>query len=105
MSSFNSGTASISFTFDANGFSDGREARVAVQEIPGGDEFFVDMAGRSPQSISGTIVVANATAWGQLNALVGTQGTLAIDTLDSHEAVLMNVSRDAPLPDGQMTAN
>lgn len=83
---------------------EGREARVAVQDIPGGDTFYVDMAGRQPLRLSFDAVVQNATVWGQFNTAVGQQGTLAVDGLDTHQAVLMSVNRAAPLPDGQSKA-
>lgn len=89
---------------DSEGFDEKREARVAVQEIPGGDAFYVDLAGRSPQRINGRIMLANATAWGQLTAVLGTEATLQIDTLDSHTAVLLSLGRPAPELDGRVTA-
>jgi hypothetical protein len=102
--SFISSAASVSFTIDREGYSEQREARAAMQEIPGGDEFTLDLAGRQPHKLSGKILLASATAWGALNAALGTVGTLAIDTLDPHDAVLMSVSREAPYVDGQISA-
>jgi len=104
MSSFVSGSITVSFTMDREGFSEQRDARVATQEIPGGDEFTLDLAGRQPHKISGKVYLANATAWGALNSAVGTVGSLQVDTLDTHQAVLMSVSREAPYVDSQVSA-
>lgn len=106
MSSFAGGSFSVTFTVQRDSFAESRQGRVAVQEIPGGDEFFVDLGGRSPLTIKLKAIIPDATSWGALNGAIGTEGLLAIDTLDSHQAVLMNAQRDAPYgPDGQMSAN
>jgi hypothetical protein len=105
MSSFSSGAVNVTFTVASDGFSEQREARAATQEIPGGDEFTLDLAGRQPHQISVKAILPNATAWGAINAAVGTTGSLQIDTLDTHDAVVMSVSRDAPYLDGQMSAS
>jgi len=104
MSSFVSSAVNVSFTMDREGFSEQRDARVATQEIPGGDEFTVDLAGRQPHKISAKIILENATAWGAMNTALGTVGSLQIDTLDTHDAVLMSVSREAPYVDGRISA-
>lgn len=105
MSSFSSGSVLVTFTFvDREGFSETRDARVATQEIPGGDEFTVDLAGRQPHKVSTKVILPDATSWGALNAAVGTVGSLQIDTLDTHQAVVMSVSREAPYVDGKISA-
>ncbi len=105
MSSFTNGSVNVLFTMDRESFSEQRDARVATQEIPGGDEFTVDLAGRQPHKLSGKIIMADSTAWGALNAALGTTGSLQIDTLDTHSVVLMSVSREAPYVDSQISAS
>lgn len=105
MSSFSNGSVSIDFTVDRTSFSEQREARAEIQEIPGSDEFTVDLAGRQPHRLSAKITLANAAAWGALNSAIGTVGLLQIDTLDSHEVVIMSLGRDAPYLGGQVSAN
>lgn len=95
----------ISFTADGGNFEESREGRVAIQEIPGGDFFYVDRGGRSPQHIRMDVVLEDASAWGALNAAIGDEGTLTIDSLDTHSAVLMRVSRSAPFADNQVKAS
>jgi hypothetical protein len=95
----------ISFTVDREGFSEQREARVAAQEIPGGDEFTLDLAGRQPHKLSAKAIFLNETAWGAMNAALGTVGSLQIDTLTTHNAVLMSANREAPYLDGQVSAH
>jgi hypothetical protein len=105
MSSFVNGTVNVTFTVDRDGFSEQRDARTSVQEIPGGDEFTLDLAGRQPHKLSAKVTLSSETSWGAMNAALGTVGSLQIDTLTTHEAVLMSVSREAPYLDGQVSAN
>lgn len=106
MPSFTSGTVSVTFTFvDREGFSEQRDARVATQEIPGGDEFTVDLAGRQPHKLSIKAILPNETAWGAMNSALGTTGSLQIDTLTTHTVVVMSASREAPYIDGQVSAS
>lgn len=97
----------VSFTADRQGFQESRDARTAIIEIPGGDNFYVDMAGRSPLKISVNCLLADAGAWGALNSLLGLERVLTIETLNTHNAVLMSLTRPAPQIDGQVqsTAN
>lgn len=104
MSAFSSGSINVSFTMDRESFSEQRDARVATQEIPGSDQFTVDLAGRQPHKLSGKIILADATAWGALNSALGAVGSLQIDTLNTHQAVLMSASREAPYVDNQISA-
>jgi hypothetical protein len=104
MSTFATGTVTVTFDTDADKYDEKRPARVAIQEIPGGDTFYVDRAGRSPLTVTVGMVLANATEYGRLNTALAQQGSLAIDTLDTHSAVLMNVSRPAPEIDGRTRA-
>lgn len=85
-------------------FEERRAARVAIQEIPGGDTFYVDRAGRGPLFWQFQAVMLNSTVWGSMNAALGTSNNLTIDNLDSHTATLMDVSRPAPLSDGRTRA-
>lgn len=96
--------AGVTFETDAEQFNESREARVAVQEIPGGDTFYVDRAGRSPLKWTVGMLLPNGASYGSLNAVLGTQGELSISGLDIHQAVLMRVSRPAPEIDGQTRA-
>lgn len=104
MATFVSGATVVTFGVSSDDYQEQRTGRVAVQEIPGGDAFYVDLAGRGPLSWRFTLDLANATLWGLLNTLIAQQGVLSIDTLDVHEAVLMSLSREAPKPDGRMLA-
>lgn len=101
MATFTSGPVTITFTSDADAFSEKREARVAVQEIPGGDSFYVDRAGRRPLNWSVGMLLASSSVYGQLNSRVQETGTLSIETFDSHAVVLMSVGRPSPQIDGQ----
>jgi hypothetical protein len=105
MSSFSSGSVNVTFTVDRESFSEQRDARVATQEIPGGNEFTVDLAGRQPHKISVKAILPNETSWGAMNSALGTTGSLQIDTLNTHDVVVMSVSRDAPYIDGQISAS
>lgn len=96
-----SGFAGVSFVADFDSFRERREARVTVQDIPGGDIFYVDRAGRGPLTISVSILVNDEGAWGALHANIGNQSTLAIDGLTSHQAVLMSVERGKVYIDGR----
>jgi len=104
VSTFATSSVTVTFTADGSNMSEKREARAQVQDIPGADAFYVDLAGRGPLTLTVGMVLANSTAWGQANVAVGQQGTLAIDGLDTHQAVLMSVNRPAPMPDGQTKA-
>jgi hypothetical protein len=101
VATFTSGPVTVTFTSDSDAFSEKREARVAVQEIPGGDTFYVDRAGRRPLNWSVGMLLANATVYGQLNSRIAETGTLTIETLDTHAVVLMSVGRPSPQADGQ----
>lgn len=101
MASFNG----ITFTADGGDFEESREARVAVQDIPGGDTFYADRAGRAPLKWRLGILLPDGTAWGALNSSIGQQSSLSVETLDSHTAILMRVSRPSPFLDGQVRAN
>lgn len=106
MPSFTTSVIGVVFEFaDGGDFQESRDARVAVQEIPGGDNFFVDRGGRSPSRIQFTAVLLNETIWGALNSALGLDGTLSLESLDSHAAILTKVSRPAPFSDGQVKAS
>lgn len=104
MSTFSAGSVTVQFDAQTDSFDESRPARVAIQDIPGGDTFYVDQAGRGPLRWNVRMLLPNATAWGQLTSVLGEAGTLAVDTLDSHAVVLLNVSRSAPHVDGTMLA-
>lgn len=104
MPTFSTAVATIAFDSVGDGFNESRDARVAVQEIPGGDEFYVDRAGRSPLNWTVAMLLASSAAYGQLNAALGQEGTLSVSPLDTHTAVLMKVSRSSPQADGQTRA-
>lgn len=93
--------AGITFIADLDGYSEKRDARVTVTGIPGGDNFYVDRAGRNPLTVTVGCLVDNDGIWGALNAAIGTQNTLAIEGLDSHSAVLTSVSRSKLFVGGQ----
>ena len=95
----------VSFTVDVDAYEEKREARVAIQEIPGGDTFYVDRAGRRPLFWSFGILLANFGGWAALNSLIGTSATLSIELNDSHTATLMSLSRPGPQVDGQTRAS
>jgi|SRR6185503_12330900 len=105
MSTFASGAVTVTFDADAADYEESREGRVAVVEIPGGDDFYVDRAGRRPLTWTVSMVLPNRTALGQLHSVVGQSGTLAIDTLDSHTATLMRISNPPPMVDGRVRAS
>lgn len=94
----------VSFVVDTDGFQESREGRVSIVEIPGGDTFYVDRAGRSPLKLNLDVLLPDAGSWGTLNSLIGQEQTLNVETLDSHLAVLMSVSRPAPQLDGTTKA-
>lgn len=100
MSSF----AGVGFEALYGDYEETRGARVAIQEIPGGDVAYADLAGRMPLRWKMQLWIENESVWGALNAALGTQGTLAVDTLNSHEAILLSVSRRAPYLDGTTVA-
>lgn len=94
----------VSFTVETDSFQESREGRVTVVEIPGGDSFYVDLAGRSPLKTTLSIILADLTAWGALNALLGTEASLVVETLTTHSAALLSLSRQAQQVDGQIKA-
>jgi hypothetical protein len=96
--------AGISFDVDGADYSESRESRTTIQDIPGGDVFYVDLAGRGQLKITLSILLDDAGAYGALNGQLGNQGSLAIDTLDGHQAVLTKVGRAVPYPSGQVVA-
>lgn len=104
MATFSSSAGTVEFTGDYNNYQENREARVAIQEIPGGDVFVADLGGRSPMKISVGMVLLNASVYGLLNASLGLLGTLAIESLDTHDAILMKVSKSQTFADGQILA-
>lgn len=105
MATFIAGAVSVSFTVDRESLQEKREGRVAVQEIPGGDNFYVDRAGRRPLSWSFGLLLESATAWGQLNSAIGEVGTITVELLDPHTAVLMSLTRPAAELDGRTRAS
>jgi hypothetical protein len=105
MSSFTAPGATVTFVAVAGDYEETREARVAIQEIPGGDEFTIDQGGRVPLRWRVVMLLENESVWGALNAVLGQLGTVNIDGLTGHEAVLLSASRRAPYPDGQTIAN
>lgn len=102
MASFNTSTVSVSFTGDGSDFEESREAKVAIQDIPGGDTFYADRGGRGPLRWRLGAVLLNSTVWGQLNSVVGDEGSLNVETFDGHTAILMRVSRPVPFADAQV---
>lgn len=97
MSSF----AGISFIAAMDGFTERRVSRVAIQEIPGGDTFYVDRGGRGPMFTDVTVLVQNMSVVGSLMANLGQISVLNIDGRDSHMATLMEVNSAAQQADGQ----
>jgi hypothetical protein len=95
----------VTFTVDGATFQERREGRVAIQEIPGGDNFFVDRAGRRPLFWSFGLVVANATDWGTLHTKIGVSGTLAVELHDSETATLLSLTAPTTQVDGQQRGN
>jgi hypothetical protein len=94
----------VSFVAGIDSFQENREGRVTIIEIPGGDNFYVDLAGRTPLKLNLNILLASLGAWATLNTLLGTEASLVVETLDTHDAVLMSLSRPAQQPDGQTIA-
>lgn len=105
MASFTTATISIPFTADRDDYTESRQARVAVQEIPGGDTFYADRAGRGPMNVKFSLLLANATDYGALFGQVERPGTLVIEGLDSHAVILMSVSAPVPFLGGQRKAS
>ena len=105
MSSFAAPGATVTFEALYGDYEESRAARVAIQEIPGGDTAYADQAGRSPLRWKMTMAIADESAWGALNAVLGEEGTLSVDTLNTHSAILMSVSRRAPYLDGTTVAS
>lgn len=104
MSTFAAPGATVTFDALYGDYEESRAARVAIQEIPGGDVAYADQAGRSPLRWKMQMAVDNETTWGALNAVLGEEGTLSVDTLTAHTAILMSVSRRAPYLDGTTVA-
>lgn len=104
MATFATSDITVTFTADAKTYQETREAKVAVQDIPGGDNFYADRGGRSPLHWSVSVLLLNDTVWGQLNAALGDQGSLTIETLDSHSAVLLRIGRPYPSSNGETLA-
>jgi hypothetical protein len=104
MSTFSAPGATVTFEALYGDYEESRAARVAIQEIPGGDDIFVDTAGRSPLRWKMQMALDNETVWGALNAVIGQAGTLSVDTLTSHAAILLSASRRAPYLDGTTVA-
>lgn len=104
MATFTTSLASVTFTVESSSYDEKRDAKVAVTDIPGGDVFYVDRAGRGPLRVSFGILVANSTIWGTLNSalILGQSGTLSIEGLDSHTATLVATGRPAAAQDGQI---
>lgn len=97
--------AGVTFIVDMEGFTEKRTARVAVQEIPGGDTFYVDHGGRGPMFTEMTVLLQNVSLLGALMANLGQTGGLAIDGRDSHTATLMEVNGQAQGADGSVKAS
>lgn len=95
----------VTFIVDTDSFQESRDGRVNIVEIPGGDTFYVDRAGRSPLKLSLSILLPDASAWGTLTSLIGQEQTLSVETLDTHLAVLMSASRSAQNLDGTSKAS
>jgi hypothetical protein len=104
MASFATAVAVVPFTVDRDSYDESREARVAITEIPGSDDFYADRAGKKPLQLKFGVLVANATDWGAFMGLVGESGTLSIEGLDSHAAILMSLGRNIPFLDSQSKA-
>lgn len=94
----------VSFTVDGSTFQERRDGRVAIQEIPGGDDYFVDRAGRRPLFWSFGLVLANTTDFGTLNTLIGTSATLTVELHSAETATLMSLSAPTTQVDGQQRA-
>lgn len=104
MPTFTSGATTVTFEADADSWSEQRPARVALQEVPGGDAFYVDQAGRGPLRQSFRMELENEFAWGALNSVLGQEGSLAISPFDTHTAVLLSASRRGVFLDGRVLA-
>jgi len=96
--------AGIPMVVDADNYTERRTARVAIQEIPGGDTFYIDSGGRGPMFVDMTVLVQNVSVLGAFMAQLGASNTLRIDGRDSHTATLMEVGGPAQQPDGQTKA-
>ena len=93
--------AGVNFTADFDSYRENREARVTVLDIPGGDIFYVDQAGRGPMTVSVGVLVNDESSWGALHSNIGRQGSLNVDGLTSHQAVLMKCERGKVYANGQ----
>ena len=94
----------VAFIVDADNYTERRVARVAVQEIPGGDTFYVDRGGRGPMFVDATVLLQNLSLLGSLMAQLGTSSILRVDGRDSHTATLMEVGAPAQEQDGRSRA-
>jgi hypothetical protein len=97
--------AGVSFDANADDYQETRDSRTSIQDIPGGDTFYVDLAGRGQLKISMTVLLDDNGAYGALNGQLGHEGSLSIETLDGHSAVLTKVGRAQPYPSGQVKAS
>jgi len=85
-------------------YSERRTARVAVQEIPGGVNFYVDRGGRGAMYVDMTVLLQNTSVLGALMANLGQISVLDVDGRDSHMATLMEVSGEAQMLNQQLKA-
>lgn len=95
----------ITFVVDGESFNERREGRVAIQEIPGGDDYFVDRAGRRPLFWSFGMLLDSFSDWSTFNTLLGTSGTLVVELQGSQTATLMSLSAPTSQVDGKKRAN
>jgi hypothetical protein len=94
----------VTFIVDGGTFEERREARVAIQEIPGGDSYYVDRAGRRPLFWRFGLVLATFSVWSTLNTKLGVSGTLDVELQGSLTATLMSLSAPTSQVDGQKRA-
>lgn len=94
----------VSFIVEADDYSEHRTGRVAIQEIPGGDTFYVDRGGRGPMFVDVTVLLQSLTLLGSLMTQLGQSGSLRVDGRDTHDATLMEVGGPAQQIDGQTKA-
>ena len=105
MSSFTTATRSVDLgTVIVESFQEARPGNVNVQTIPGGDNFYVDLGGRGPQTLTFQALLDGSSTFDSLIACVGQYGTLVVDNVSTHAAILQHVQRQAPNLDGSMYA-
>jgi len=97
--------AGIQFIVSEDGYKETRTGRVAIQEIPGGDNFYVDQGGRGPMYIDMTVLLTNVSQLGSLMANLGQISVLDVDGRDSHMCVLMEVGGGPQFGSEQLTAD